>query len=195
MKNLDDYVVENIIIDNSLNATTIEGIYENIFNKMYNINECIINEGFFSKVANLLKNAGNKVENFDKTVEDKRSKLSTAATNAINNAKQTAGNNWNTIKDTFSDVVALIDGGLQDAKGAITDAVKNMGIKANEIEIKLAEIYTNGIARGKETIINTLADASKIPAVNALMIGAIMCNKAGFNSSQIIDILDAAGVK
>jgi len=195
MKNLDDYVVENIIIDNSLNATTIEGIYENIFNKMYNINECIINEGFFSKVANLLKNAGNKVENFDKTVEDKRSKLSTAATNAINNAKQTAGNNWNTIKNTFSDVVALIDGGLQDAKGAITDAVKNMGIKANEIEIKLAEIYTNGIARGKETIINTLADASKIPAVNALMIGAIMCNKAGFNSSQIIDILDAAGVK
>lgn len=195
MKNLDDYVVENIIIDNSLNATTIEGIYENIFNKMYNINECIINEGFFSKVANLLKNAGNKVENFDKTVEDKRSKLSTAATNAINNAKQTAGNNWNTIKDTFSDVVALIDGGLQDAKGAITDAVKNMGIKADEIEIKLAEIYTNGIARGKETIINTLADASKIPAVNALMIGAIMCNKAGFNSSQIIDILDAAGVK
>ena len=195
MKNLDDYVVENIIIDNSLNATTIEGIYENIFNKMYNINECIINEGFFSKVANLLKNAGNKVENFDKTVEDKRSKLSTAATNAINNAKQTAGNNWNTIKDTFSDVVALIDGGLQDAKGAITDAVKNMGIKADEIEIKLAEIYTNGIARGKETIINTLADASKIPAVNALMIGAIMCNKAGFNSSQIINILDAAGVK
>ena len=195
MKNLDDYVVENIIIDNSLNATTIEGIYENIFNKMYNINECIINEGFFSKVANLLKNAGNKVENFDKTVEDKRSKLSTAATNAINNAKQTAGNNWNTIKDTFSDVVALIDGGLQDAKGAITDAVKNMGIKADEIEIKLAEIYTNGIARGKETIINTLADAGKIPAVNALMIGAIMCNKAGFNSSQIIDILDAAGVK
>ena len=195
MKNLDDYVVENIIIDNSLNATTIEGIYENIFNKMYNINECIINEGFFSKVANLLKNAGNKVENFDKTVEDKRRKLSTAATNAINNAKQTAGNNWNTIKDTFSDVVALIDGGLQDAKGAITDAVKNMGIKADEIEIKLAEIYTNGIARGKETIINTLADASKIPAVNALMIGAIMCNKAGFNSSQIIDILDAAGVK
>lgn len=194
MKNLDDYVVETII-DNSFHAQTIEDVYENIFNRMYNINECIINEGFFSKVANLLKNAGNKVENFDKTLEDKRNKLSDAAKNAIANAKQTAGNDWNSIKDTFSDVVALIDGGLQDAKGAITDAVKKAGIKADEIEIKLAEIYTNGIARKKETIINTLADAKKIPAVNALMIGAIMCNKAGFNSSQIIDILDAAGVK
>lgn len=194
MKNLDDYVVETII-DNSFHTQTIEDVYENIFNRMYNINECIINEGFFSKVANLLKNAGNKVENFDKTLEDKRNKLSDAAKNAIANAKQTAGNDWNSIKDTFSNVVALIDGGLQDAKGAITDAVKKAGIKADEIEIKLAEIYTNGIARKKETIINTLADVKKIPAVNALMIGAIMCNKAGFNSSQIIDILDAAGVK
>lgn len=190
MENLNDFVLQTIADNISL-----EQVYENLFNKMYNINESRINEGFFNTVSKLLKKSADKIDKFDNDIDTAKIKLSNAATTAIANAKQKAGNTWDSIKQTYEKVVGVIDNALQQAKGSVTDAVKKTNITADEIEAKLGNIYTNGLAQGKAVFINFLTNKTKIHAINTLMIGAIMCNKAGLNSSQIIDILDAAGIK
>lgn len=190
MENLNDFVLQTIADNMSL-----EQVYENLFNKMYNINESRINEGFFNTVSKLLKKSADKIDKFDNDIDTAKIKLSNAATTAIANAKQKAGNTWDSIKQTYEKVVGVIDNALQQAKGSVTDAVKKTNITADEIEAKLGNIYTNGLAQGKAVFISFLTNKTKIHAINTLMIGAIMCNKAGLNSSQIIDILDAAGIK
>ena len=51
------------------------------------------------------------------------------------------------------------------------------------------------VQQGKEKLANSFKDTKKAAAFNALLLGAILCKNNGIDSSQMLDILSAAGVK
>lgn len=205
MKSLTSFIAEskdNALLFENINFNadmTLENVYEALFDTMFADGQ--INEGFFGKLGAWLKKGGEKAADFgdvaDKKIEQAKQNLSDAAKNAIETAKQKAGDAWDTVKDTYTNAVAAVDSAVQNAKGAIADAAKAINVKAGEIEATVAEVYTNALAKGgkiADTIKAAVADAPKNTAITQFLIAAIVAKKSGLNSSQLLDIMTAAGI-
>ena len=121
--------------------------------------------------------------------------MSDSAKTAIENAKKKAGDAWDSVKDTNVSTVATIDDALQNAKTSVENVLKNAGIKTSEYLSVAGQVMTNLYARGKEKLANSFKDTKTVAAMNALLVGAILCKKNGIDSSAIIDILSAAGIQ
>ena len=113
----------------------------------------------------------------------------------LENAKKKAGKAWDKVKDTYTNAVAQVDAGVQASKEYWDKLSGKIGMKMSEIEAKVATIITNGIAKGKEKIVKLFSEADKAAAINTFIGGALMCLKNGMNSSDLIDIMSAAGIQ
>lgn len=210
MKNLVDYINENSvnmefaeIFENVLNderEMTLQECYEELFDAMFSVNEGAINEGFFSKIGKAIASLGSKAatagEELDKRVEN----ASDAAKNAIDSAKKKAGDAWDKVKDTYQSVVVSVDDAIKASKDSIEGICKQTKLKVDEFESKCAQIYTNAIAKGKDSakavgewVSDKTKGAQKFAAMNTMLAGAMLAKAAGIDSAMAIDILSAAG--
>ena len=198
MKTLNEFVTS---IDNSEDfvifeaaeieaAQDLQQVYEMLFDKMF-----VVEEGLFSKIGNALSKMGDKSKELDDKIEAKKKAMSDAAKAAIENAKKKAGDAWDKVKDTYTNAVAQVDAGVQASKEYWDKLSGKIGMKMSEIEAKVATIITNGIAKGKEKIVKLFSEADKAAAINTFIGGALMCLKNGMNSSDLIDIMSAAGIQ
>lgn len=198
MKTLNEFVTS---IDNSEDfvifeaaeieaAQDLQQVYEMLFDKMF-----VVEEGLFSKIGNALSKMGDKSKELDDKIEAKKKAMSDAAKAAIDNVKKKAGDAWDKVKDTYTNAVAQVDAGVQASKEYWDKLSGKIGMKMSEIEAKVATIITNGIAKGKEKIVKLFSEADKAAAINTFIGGALMCLKNGMNSSDLIDIMSAAGIQ
>lgn len=198
MKTLNEFVTsidnaEDLVIFEAAEieaAQDLQQVYEMLFDKMF-----VVEEGLFSKIGNALSKMGDKSKELDDKIEAKKKAMSDAAKAAIENAKKKAGDAWDKVKDTYTNAVAQVDAGVQASKTYWDKLSDKIGMKMSEIEAKVATIITNGIAKGKEKIVKLFSEADKAAAINTFIGGALMCIKNGMNSSDLIDIMSAAGIQ
>lgn len=198
MKTLNEFVTsidnsEDLVIFEAAEieaAQDLQQVYEMLFDKMF-----VVEEGLFSKIGNALSKMGDKSKELDDKIEAKKKAMSDAAKAAIDNVKKKAGDAWDKVKDTYTNAVAQVDAGVQASKAYWDDLSSKIGMKMSEIEAKVATIITNGIAKGKEKIVKLFSEADKAAAINTFIGGALMCLKNGMNSSDLIDIMSAAGIQ
>ena len=176
---------------------SLQEVYESLFDKMFN-EDTQLNEGLGDWLRKLA-GKGDKVDAKAKELKDaakaKIDKMSDAAKNAVETAKQKAGDAWDSVKDTYTSAVAAIDDAIQNAKTSVEDMVTKAGIKMETFVATAGQVMSNMYAQGKEKIANSFKDTKKAAAFNALLLGAILCKNNGIDSSQMLDILAAAGVK
>lgn len=176
---------------------TLQEVYESLFDKMFDEN-MQLNEGLGDWLRKLA-DKGDKVDAKAKELKDaakqKIDKMSDDAKNAIEAAKKKAGDAWDSIKDTYTAAVATVDDALQNAKASIEDVVKKSGVKMDAFMSATAQTITNLYAQGKDKLANAFKDTKNTAAMQTLMLGAILCKNNGINSSQMLDILSAAGVQ
>lgn len=177
---------------------SLQEVYESLFDKMFDEN-MQLNEGkvgdWLRKLAGKSDNVEAKAKELKDAAKAKIDKMSDAAKNAIENAKQNAGDAWDSVKDTYTSAVATIDDAIQNAKTSVEDMVTKAGIKMETFVATAGQVMSNMYAQGKEKIANSFKDTKKAAAFNALLLGAILCKNNGIDSSQMLDILAAAGVK
>ena len=208
MKTLNTYINESSIINDLLfesaleldENTSLQDVYESLFDKLYSDN--MINEGLFSKIGQALKKLGDKASAKGEEIDQKINDLSDAGKAAIENAKKKAGDAWDDVKGVYTNAVSAIDNAISASKDTITDMAEKFKIKKDQLEATVANVYTNAIAKGGEFAKKAqewVADATKYPAqiaaCVAIITGAKMATAAGYDSSMIIDLLSAAGVK
>ena len=176
---------------------SLQEVYESLFDKMFN-EDRQLNEGLGDWLRKLA-GKGDKIDAKAKELKDaakaKIDKISDAAKNAIEAAKQKAGDAWDSVKDTYTSAVATIDDAIQNAKASVEDMVTKAGIKMETFVATAGQVMSNMYAQGKEKLANSFKDTKKAAAFNALLLGAILCKNNGIDSSQMLDILSAAGVK
>ena len=176
---------------------SLQEVYESLFDKMFN-EDMQLNEGLGDWLRKLA-GKGDKIDAKAKELKDaakaKIDKRSDAAKNAIEAAKQKAGDAWDSVKDTYTSAVATIDDAIQNAKASVEDMVTKAGIKMEAFVATAGQVMLNMYAQGKEKLANSFKDTKKAAAFNALLLGAILCKNNGIDSSQMLDILSAAGVK
>ena len=176
---------------------SLQEVYESLFNKMFD-EDMELNEGVGDWLRKLA-GKGDKIDAKAKELKDaakaKIDKMSDAAKNAIEAAKQKAGDSWDSVKDTYTSAVAAIDDAIQNAKASVEDMVTNAGIKMEAFVATAGQVMSNMYATGKEKLANSFKDTKRAAAFNALLLGAILCKNNGIDSSQMLDILAAAGVK
>lgn len=188
---------EFMLFENINEEMTLQEVYESLFDKMFDEN-MQLNEGLGDWLRKLA-DKGDKVDAKAKELKDaakqKIDKMSDDAKNAIEGAKQKAGDAWDSIKDTYTAAVATVDDALQNAKASIEDVVKKSGVKMDAFMSATAQTITNLYAQGKDKLANAFKDTKNTAAMQTLMLGAILCKNNGINSSQMLDILSAAGVQ
>lgn len=188
---------EFMLFENINEEMTLQEVYESLFDKMFDEN-MQLNEGLGDWLRKLA-DKGDKVDAKAKELKDaakqKIDKMSDDAKNAIAGAKQKAGDAWDSIKDTYTAAVATVDDALQNAKASIEDVVKKSGVKMDAFMSATAQTITNLYAQGKDKLANAFKDTKNTAAMQTLMLGAILCKNNGINSSQMLDILSAAGVQ
>ena len=176
---------------------SLQEVYESLFDKMFN-EDMQLNEGLGDWLRKLA-GKGDKIDAKAKELKDaakaKIDKISDAAKNAIEAAKQKVGDAWDSVKDTYTSAVATIDDAIQNAKASVEDMVTKAGIKMEAFVATAGQVMSNMYAQGKEKLANSFKDTKKAAAFNALLLGAILCKNNGIDSSQMLDILSAAGVK
>jgi len=208
MKQLQDFIYAssqdfNLLfesIDEVDEYTTLENIYEDIFDKIYN--NGMINEGLFSKIGSALAKFGQKAQQAGEKADQKMKNLSDAGKSAIDKAKEKAGNAWDKVKGVYTNIVSAIDTAIAASKDTITSLAEKFKLKKEEIEATIANVYSNAIAAGKEIgkkIGEWTMNAAKFPAQltagATLIVGCKIAMTAGFNSDMIMDLLFAAGLK
>ena len=75
------------------------------------------------------------------------------------------------------------------------DVVKKSGVKMDAFMSATAQTITNLYAQGKDKIANAFKKDETTAAMQALLLGAILCKKNGIDSNQIMAILAAAGIQ
>lgn len=176
---------------------SLQEVYESLFDKMF-YEDMQLNEGLGDWLRKLA-GKGDKIDAKAKELKDaakaKIDKMSDAAKNAIEAAKQKSGDAWDSVKDTYTSAVAAIDDAIQNAKASVEDMVTKAGIKMEAFVATAGQVMSNMYATGKEKLANSFKDTKRAAAFNALLLGAILCKNNGIDSSQMLDILAAAGVK
>ena len=201
MKTIKEYLSSNnseTLLFESIDTTmSLQEVYEALYDKMFN-DEYELNEGlgdWLRKLASKGDKVDKKAAELKQAATDKIKKMSNDAKAAIENVKAKAGDSWEKVKDTYTSTIATIDDAIQNAKASVEDLVKNAGIKMADFMATSAQVMANMFVQGKEKVANSFKDTKKAAAFNALLIGAILCKNNGIDSSQIIDILSAAGIQ
>jgi len=210
MKTLNKYInesseIQSLLFESALELDeniTLQDIYEKIFDKMFDSETNMINEGIFSKIGSWLKKQGDKAEELGQDADKKIDELTDAGKAAIETAKKKAGDTWEKVKGVYTNAIAAVDNAITASKDTITDMAEKFKIKKDQLEATVANVYANAIASGKEFgqkakewMENAAKYPAQIAACVALITGAKMAVSAGYDSSMIIDLLSAAGVK
>ena len=194
----DEMLLESIINDDV--QMTVLDVYEHMFDKMFE--QYQIDEGFFSGLGKRLANLGKKVEEVGEKTDEKIEELSDDAKKAIENAKTKAGKVWDKIKDVYTNAVTAVDSAIKASDETISKLAEKFKVKKADLETLIANTCANAISSGKEIgekMKEWTANAAKYPAQMAacatLISGAKIAIAAGYNSSMILDLLVAAGIK
>ena len=208
MKRLNNYINESsnfneLLFESALELdenTTLQNVYESLFDKLYSDN--MINEGLFSKIGKALKNLGDKALTKGEEIDKKINNLSDAGKNAIETAKKKAGDAWDDVKGVYTSAVSAIDNAITASKDTISNMAEKFKIKKPQLEVTVANVFANAIAKNgefakqaQEWIIDTTKYPAQLSACIAIITGAKLAITAGFDSSMIIDLLSAAGIK
>ena len=188
---------EFMIFESINTEMSLQEVYESLFNKMFD-EDMQLNEGlgdWLRKLAGKGDQIDAKAKELKDAAKEKIAKMSDDAKNAIGAVKQKAGDAWDSVKDTYTAAVATIDDALQNSKASIEDVVKKSGIKMEAFMAATAQTITNLYAQGKDKLANTFQDTKHTAAMQTLMLGAILCKNNGIDSSQMLDILAAAGIQ
>ena len=188
---------ELMLFENINTEISLQEVYESLFNKMFD-EDMQLNEGlgdWLRKLASKGDKVDAKAKELKDAAKEKIAKMSDDAKNAIEAVKQKAGDAWDSVKDTYTAAVATIDDALQNSKASIEDVVKKSGIKMEAFMAATAQTITNLYAQGKDKLANTFKDTKHTAAMQTLMLGAILCKNNGIDSSQMLDILAAAGIQ
>ena len=182
------------------NNMSLQDVYEAFFDELYANH--MINEGLFASIGNALKKLGQKSEDFDTTLANKKQKLSDAATKAIEYAKQKAGDAWDSVKGVYTSVVSAVDRAIEASKNTITNLAKQFKVKAEEIEAGVSNVYTKIISTGSKLgkqILEWSKDgvkfAAQLSAGTILITGIKVAMAAGYTTEMITDLLSIAGMK
>ena len=173
----------------------LQEVYEAIFDKMFDIEDESINEGFFSALSNGLRKMADTTDKVKAKKDEFTKKLSDAAKNAIESAKEKAGKAWDKVKDTYTSVVGSIDNALKSTKDTIVKFAANAKLKVEEVESKIAAITTNAIAKGGNVgkkIGEIIADVAKAPFLVAFLTTAIAAASVGLDIKTLSGALTAA---
>ena len=152
-------------------------------------NEYQLNEGlgdWLRKLADKGDKVDKKAAELKQAAQDKIKKMSDDAKTAIENVKAKAGESWDKVKDTYTAAVATIDDALQNAKTSVEDVVKGAGIKMADFMATSAQVLSNLYAQGKEKLANSFKDTKTAAAMQALLLGAILCKNNNIDSSQVL---------
>lgn len=188
---------EFMLFENINTEMSLQEVYESLFNKMFD-EDMQLNEGlgdWLRKLAGKGDKIDAKAKELKDSAKEKIDKMSDDAKKAIEAVKQKAGDSWDSVKDTYTAAVATIDDALQNAKASVEDVVKKSGIKMEAFMAATAQTITNLYAQGKDKLANTFQDTKHTAAMQTLMLGAILCKNNGIDSSQMLDILAAAGIQ
>lgn len=174
---------------------SLQEVYEAIFDKMFDIEDESINEGFFSALSNGLRKMADTTDKVKAKKDEFTKKLSDAAKNAIESAKEKAGKAWDKVKDTYTSVVGSIDNALKSTKDTIVKFAANAKLKVEEVESKIAAITTNAIAKGGNVgkkIGEIIADVAKAPFLVAFLTTALAAASVGLDIKTLSGALTAA---
>lgn len=201
MKTIKEYLSSNnsqTLLFESIDTTmSLQEVYEALYDKMFD-NEYQLNEGlgdWLRKLADKGDKVDKKAAELKQAAQNKIKKMSDDAKAAIENVKAKAGESWDKVKDTYTAAVATIDDALQNAKTSVEDVVKSAGIKMADFMATSAQVLSNLYAQGKEKLANSFKDTKTAAAMQALLLGAILCKNNNIDSSQVLDILAAAGIQ
>ena len=201
MKTIKEYLSSNnseTLLFESIDTTmSLQEVYEALYDKMFD-NEYQLNEGlgdWLRKLADKGDKVDKKAAELKQAAEESINKMSGDAKAAIENVKKKAGKSWDKVKGTYTAAVATIDSALQNAKTSVENVVKASGIKMAAFIATSAQVLSNLYAQGKDKLANSFKDTKSAAAMQALLLGAILCKNNGIDSSQIIDILSAAGIQ
>lgn len=201
MKTIKEYLSSNnsqTLLFESIDTTmSLQEVYEALYDKMFD-NKYQLNEGlgdWLRKLADKGDKVDKKAAELKQAAQEKIKKMSDDAKAAIENVKAKAGESWDKVKDTYTAAVATIDDAIQNAKTSVEDVVKNAGIKMADFMATSAQVLSNLYAQGKEKLANSFKDTKTAAAMQALLLGAILCKNNNIDSSQVLDILSAAGIQ
>ena len=201
MRTIKEYLSSNnseTLLFESIDTTmSLQEVYEALYDKMFD-NNYQLNEGlgdWLRKLADKGDKVDKKAAELKQAAKESINKMSGDAKAAIENVKKKAGKSWDKVKGTYTAAVATIDSALQNAKTSVENVVKASGIKMAAFIATSAQVLSNLYAQGKDKLANTFKDTKSAAAMQALLLGAILCKNNGINSSQIIDILSAAGIQ
>ena len=201
MKTIKEYLSSNnseTLLFESIDTTmSLQEVYEALYDKMFD-NEYQLNEGlgdWLRKLAAKGDKIDKKAEELKTSAEEKIKNMSKDAKEAIENVKKKVGKSWDDVKDTYTAAVATIDDALQNAKTSVENVVKAAGINMSAFMGTSAEVLSNLYAQGKDKLANSFKDTKSAAALQALLLGAILCRNNNIDSSQILDILSAAGIQ
>lgn len=169
-----------------------EALYDKMFDDYYQLNEGL--GDWLCKLAAKGDKIDKRASELKKSATEKINNMSDDAKAAIETVKKNAGDSWNKVKDTYTAAVATIEDAIQNAKTSVEDVVKAAGIKVSDFMGTSAEVLSNLYAQGKDELANSFKETKTAAAMQALLLGAILCKNNNIDSSQILDILSAAGI-
>lgn len=207
MKTLVEYLtiedVQTAVFEQIESPRTAQEAYESLGRKM--LEDDMLCEGlgnFFRKLAGMGDKIDDKASKLKDASKEAIEKMSDAAKKAIENIKKEAGNKWDSIKDTYTAVIAQVDAGVQQSKEMMAGIVKAAGQKIEDVENTVASVYTAALEKGGELgkkVQEWAADKSKgaitFSVVSTFTMASLMAAKAGLNSSLLMDIMTTAGIK
>lgn len=207
MKSLYEYIIneqyQNQNIFEGKEFDNLQEVYEE-FGIML-INDYAINEGlgsFFAKLAKWGDKVDNKTNDLKKAAKDKIDSLSSEAQAAIETVKKKAGDTWDSIKDTYTSTIAIVDDTINKSRETINAMAKNTGIKVKGIEASVSTAILNTITNSKEFAkdvanwtIDKTAGAFKLNAMVSLYIGLVAAKKANLDQEMISSLINTVGIK
>ena len=200
MKTIKEYLSSNndqtLLFENIDTAMSLQEVYEALYDKMFD-DQYQLNEGlgdWLRKLAAKGDKIDKRASELKKSATEKINNMSDDAKAAIETVKKNAGDSWGKVKDTYTAAVATIDNAIQNAKTSVEAVVKAAGIKVSDFMGTSAEVLSNLYAQGKTELANSFKETKTAAAMQALLLGAILCKNNNIDSSQILDILSAAGI-
>ena len=201
MKTIKEYLSSNndqtLLFENIDTAMSLQEVYEVLYDKMFD-DQYQLNEGlgdWLRKLAAKGDEIDKRATELKKSATDKINNMSDAAKTAIENAKKNAGESWGKVKGTYTAAVATIDTALRTAKTSVENLVKAAGIDMSAFEGTAAQVLSNLYGQGKTKLANSFTDTKAAAAMQTLLLGAILCKNNNIDTSQILEILSAAGIK
>lgn len=207
MKSLYEYLTsteyQNSNIFEGKEFDNLQEVYEEF--GMMLINDYEINEGlgsFFAKLAKWGDKVDDKANDLKKAAKDKIDSLSSEAQAAIETVKKKAGDTWDSIKDTYTSTIAIVDDAINKQKETISAMAKSAGVKVKGVETAVSTAILNTMASSKEFAkkiadwsIDKTAGALKFNAMISLYIGLVAAKKAGLDQEMITSLINTVGIK